>query len=158
MANKLVKELTASEWVFLTLGGGLTLQKDDKVIFKEDLADRTIKELGSKVSITDQFKFDFVDGDVTTDPTNTIDEIAHGMVADDPLRFSNVGGALPTTTPQIVEGQDYYVINPNANDFQVSESIGGPAIVFDSAVGGGTHTIHKMRAKLAYSNFEIVEA
>lgn len=154
MANKLVKELTASEWVFLTLGAGLTLQKDQAVIFKADLADRMVQELGDKVSVSDEFKFDFVDGDVNVDPTNTIEETAHGMEDDDPVRFTTTG-----ELPEGLElGKDYYVVNKNANDFQVSESVGGAAVELLSAAGGGTHTVHKMRAKLKYSNFEIVEA
>ena len=154
MANKLVKELTANEYIFLTLGGGLTLQKDDKVIFKSDLADRSVKELGSKVSVSDEFKFDFVDGDVSLDPTNTIAETAHGMSNDDPVRFAT-DGVLPTG---LTEGRDYYVINANANDFQVSETIGGGAVQITSAAGGGTHTVYKMRARLQYGDYEIIRA
>lgn len=154
MANKLVKELTANEWVFLTLGGGLTLQKDDKVIFKSDLADRSAKELGSKISVSDEFKFDFMDGDVTVDPTNIIAETAHGMSNDDPVRFSSTS-VLPSG---IDEGKDYYVINANVNDFQISETVGGGAVVIASAAGGGTHTVYKMRAKLQYGDYEIIRA
>ena len=154
MANKLVKELTASEWVFLTRGGGLTLQKDDKVIFKADLADQTLVELAGKVTLTDEFKFDFVDGDVAIDPANTIAEVAHGMLDGDPVRFTT-DGVLPTG---LSLGTDYYVVNKTDDDFQVEETIGGGAVVISAAAGGGTHSVHKMRAKLAYSNFEIVEA
>lgn len=42
--------LEANEYVFLTLCAGLTLQKGDSVKLKLDLGQRTIKELGSKVS------------------------------------------------------------------------------------------------------------
>lgn len=152
MANKLVKELTAQEWIFLTLGGGLTLQKDEKVIFKADLADRTITELGSKVSVSDTFAFDFVDGDVTTDPTNTIAETAHGMANDDPVRLTT-DGTLPTG---LFLGIDYYVVNANPNDFQLSLTKGGAAVQITAAAGGGTHTVNKMREKLKFSNFELV--
>ena len=152
MANKLVKELTASEWVFLTLGAGLTIQKNEAVIFKSDLADRTIKELGAKVSVTDTFAFDFVDGDVAINPTNTITEVAHGMLDGDPVRFTTTG-VLPTG---LELGKDYYVVNKNDDDFQVEETIGGGAVVITAAAGGGTHTVSKMRAKLNYSNFELV--
>lgn len=151
MANKLVKELTASEWVFLTLGAGLTLQANEKVIFKSDLADRTIKELGSKVSISDTFSFDFVDGDVDTG-ADTIAETAHGMSNGDPVRLTTTG-----TLPGGLDlGTDYYVVNANPNDFQLSLTVGGGAVDITSAAGGGTHTVSKMRAKLAFSNFELV--
>lgn len=154
MANKLVKELTANEYVFLTLGAGLDLQKDAKVIMKSVLADRTIKELGDKVTLSDEFKFDFVDGDVAIDPTNTITENSHGMSDGDPVRLSSTG----TLPAGLNDNDDYYVVNSTANDFQLAASEGGPAIQITAAGGGGTHTLNKMRAKLKFSNFEIIRA
>lgn len=156
MANKEVQELTASEYYFLTLGAGLTLQKDDKVIFKKDLAERTLKELlgAQALTLTDEFKFDFVDGDVAVDPTNTITETAHGMSNGDPVKLSS-DGVLPAGLSSSV---DYYIVSANANDFQLSLSVGGAAVVITAAAGGGTHTVHKLRASLQYSNFEIIKA
>lgn len=154
MANKIVNELTASEWVFLTLGGGLTLSAGDKVIFKKDLADRTIVELGSKVTLSDDFTFDFLDGDVAIDPTNTITETAHGMSDGDPIRFAT-DGVLPTG---LEADKDYYVLNSTANDFQVEEAVGDGAVLISAAAGGGTHSVVKMRAKLAYGDYEIVRS
>lgn len=45
-----VKELEANEYVFLTLMAGTTLQKGDKVKAKSDLIERTIRELGDRVT------------------------------------------------------------------------------------------------------------
>ena len=151
MANKLVKELTASEWVFLTLGAGLTLQANEKVIFKSDLADRMIKELPNKMSVSDTFSFTFVDGDVTP-ASDTIDEVAHGMENDDPVRLSTAG-VLPAGLELLI---DYFVVEKTDDAFKLSLTIGGAAVDITAAAGGGNHTVSKMRAKLAFSNFELV--
>lgn len=155
-SNLQVKELTASNWVFLTLGGGLTLQKDDAVTMESELADRTLAgSFGGYLSVSDSRLFTFIDGDVNTDPTNTIEETAHGMANGDPVRFSNSGGALPGG---LVDNRVYYVVNKNDDDFQVSLTSGGAAVSITSAAGGGTHTCYKLSKKLAYSTFEITRA
>lgn len=152
MANKLVKELEAQDYIFLTLGAGLTLQKGERVIFKSDLADRMVEEARGKLTVSNTFSFDFLDGDVAVDPANTISETAHGMSDGDPVRLSS-SGALPTG---LSAGIDYYVVNSTANDFQLEESVGGGAVQITAAAGGGTHSLSKMRAKLKFSNFELV--
>lgn len=152
MANMLVKELEAQAYMFLTLGAGLTLQKGEKVIFKSDLANRMIEEARGKLTVSDEFTFDFVDGDVAINPTNKITETAHGMSDGDPVRFTTTG-TLPTG---LELGKDYYVLNAGVNDFEVEETIGGGAVLITAAAGGGTHTVAKMRSSLKFSNFELV--
>lgn len=149
-----VQELTANEWVFLTLGAGYTLQKNDKVIFKKDLAERTVLELKSKVTVSDTFTFTFVDGDVTTDPTNTIGEVAHGMLNGDQVKLSTTG-VLPTG---LQAGIQYYIVQKTNDTFKLSLTEGGSPVAITAAAGGGTHTVAKLRQKLQYSNFEIVRA
>lgn len=152
MANKLVKELEAQAYIFLTLGAGLTLQKGERVIFKSDLADRMVEEARGKLTVSDEFKFDFVDGDVAVDPANTITETAHGMEDGDPVRLES-DGVLPTGLEPLI---DYYVVNKTNDTFQVALTVGGPAVQITAAAGGGTHSVNKMRAKLKFSNFELV--
>lgn len=152
MANKLVKELEAQSYMFLTLGAGLTLQKGERVIFKSDLADRMIEESRGKLTVADEFKFDFVDGDVAVDPANTITEVAHGMLDGDPVRFET-DGVLPTG---LELGLDYYVVNKTDDTFQVSLTEGGAAVQITAAASGGTHSVNKMRSRLKFSNFELV--
>lgn len=55
-----------------------------------------------------------------------------------PLKVSS-SGTLPTSTPQIVEGVYYYVINPSGSTAQLAATIGGSAINF-TTVGTGTHS------------------
>ncbi len=150
MANFERQELTALEYVFLTLGAGLTLQKNDKVVFKKDLAERTILRLASKVSVSDTFTFDFVDGDVTPG-TDVIAETAHGMANGDPVRLSTTG-TLPAGLELLI---DYFVVEKNDDDFKLSLTSGGAAVDITAAAGGGTHTLAKLAQKLKFSNFEI---
>ncbi len=153
-APREVLELTAQEWVFLTLGAGLTLQKNDKVIMQRDMAERTKVELAAKVTDTTDVSFDFVDGDVNPG-TNKITENSHGMSNGQPLRLTNSGGALPAG---LAENTDYYVISAGANDFELSLTKGGSAVDITAAAGGGTHTLTKFRDDLRFVNFEIVPA
>lgn len=69
---------------------------------------------------------------------STITSTAHGLVAGQPVRFSNTGGALPTG---LTAGTTYYVISTSltANTFQVSATPGGTAIATTGA-GTGVHT------------------
>lgn len=148
-----VNELTASDWVFLTLGAGLTLQKNDKVIFKKDLADRSLVDARGKLSLTDSYTFEFEDGDVNT-TNNTIGETAHGMLNGQLVKLRTTG-TLPTPL-----GVDtiYYVVEKADDTFKLSLTSGGAAIDITSAAGGGTHTVVKLVERLQYSNFEIVRA
>jgi hypothetical protein len=68
------------------------------------------------------------------------------------VRFET-SGVLPTG---LELGLDYYVVNKTDDDFQVSLTEGGAAVQITAAAGGGTHTVNKMRARLKFSNFELV--
>jgi len=59
------------------------------------------------------------------------------LVAGDVIRFTNSGGALPTS---VNSSTDYYIVGtPTATTIQVASSFGGTAIVHNGA-GTGTHT------------------
>jgi hypothetical protein len=66
--------------------------------------------------------------------TETITVTAHGWSADQPVRFSVVGGTLPggLSASAVV-----YVRNPTTDTFEVSETVGGSAVDITS-VGSGT--------------------
>jgi hypothetical protein len=60
-----------------------------------------------------------------------------GVVAGDVVRFTNSGGALPTS---VNSSTDYYIVGtPTSTTIQVATSFGGTAIVHNGA-GTGTHT------------------
>jgi hypothetical protein len=63
---------------------------------------------------------------------------SHGFAANDPVVFSNTGGALPAA---ITAGTKYFVKTVvNANTFTVSATAGGTAINMATA-GTGTHSV-----------------
>jgi hypothetical protein len=63
---------------------------------------------------------------------------SHGFAANDPVVFSNSGGALPA---EITAGTKYYVKTVvNANTFTISATAGGAAIN-TSGAGTGTHSV-----------------
>lgn len=66
--------------------------------------------------------------------TNKVLRTAHGQSNDDRMRLAT-SDALPTGLRDDIP---YYVINANANDFQLSLTIGGTAITFTNN-GTGTH-------------------
>jgi len=146
------KELTATQYVFLTLGAGLTLQKGDKVFLKKDLAVRTVKELSDRVTLSDEVQVAFVDGDVTVG-SDLITKTAHGLVNGQQTRF-DTDGVLPVG---LASGTTYFVVEATANTYKVSLTDGGAAVDITSAAGGGNHTAAKM-AKLKHSTFELVPA
>jgi surface protein len=59
-----------------------------------------------------------------TDSGDLIQRTAHGYTNGMKISFYNI-----VTTTGLTVGQVYYVINANANDFQVSDTVGGTAIV-----------------------------
>lgn len=60
---------------------------------------------------------------------------AHGLAANDPVAFRTTG----TLPAELTVDKIYFVKNPNANDFEVSEEPGLTSINFAGA-GSGTHT------------------
>lgn len=85
----------------------------------------------------------FADGDVTVDPTNTIDITSHGyQTGDGPFQLTNSGGALPTG---LAAGTNYWVIAVDDDTIQLALSealaLAGTAVAITAAAGGGTHNI-----------------
>src|ERR1035437_959214 len=62
----------------------------------------------------------------------------HGFQNNDPIKFTNSGGALPTV---LVAGTVYYVGGVTTNTFQVFAAPGPATPVNISAVGSGTNTV-----------------
>lgn len=73
-----------------------------------------------------------------TNSTNLVNETTHGLTAGTKIIFRNSGGALPA---ELESNRVYFVINANANDFQVSETSGGSAVTFTDD-GTGTSQRH----------------
>ena len=78
-------------------------------------------------------------GNPTFDNTTDVWALAaHGLLNGDIVDLTNAGGALPTGyTANTV----YFVVNKNANDFQLSLTRGG-AVVNGTTNGTGTQTVH----------------
>ena len=73
---------------------------------------------------------------------------SHGFVANDPVVFSNTGGALPAA---ITAGAVYYVKTVlNANTFTISATPGGTAIN-TASTGTGTHSVTTLYSSLSAS-------
>lgn len=75
---------------------------------------------------------------VTTGNPGTITINNHGFNNQDPIQFTNSGGALPTG---ITAGTVYYVGNVTATTFQVYSDQALSASVNITAVGSGTNTV-----------------
>ncbi len=71
----------------------------------------------------------------TTFGSDQFDDVSHGLLAGDKIVLETSGGDLPSG---VIIDQVYFVINPNANDFQVSLLVGGSAVAL-SDDGTGTH-------------------
>ena len=79
-------------------------------------------------------------GTVTfTNATDLVNRVAHWLVAGDEVRFTTAG----TMPVWLVATQFYYVINANANDFQVSVTKWWTAVNFTTD-GSGTITVSKI--------------
>jgi hypothetical protein len=64
--------------------------------------------------------------------------VDHGFLANDPVVFTNEGGALPTG---ITSGVEYYVTSPIAGSFNISATPGG-ASIDTSGTQSGTHYVN----------------
>jgi hypothetical protein len=70
---------------------------------------------------------------------NTVNRDAHGLSNGTSIRLSNTGGALPA---ELDDDNFYFVINSNANDFQVSLTSGGAAVTFtDDGTGTSSYQL-----------------
>ena len=71
---------------------------------------------------------------------------AHGYTTAQPIRFTNAGGALPASTPQIVAGRTYYARSTGDDTFTVyltaAAAVAGGADKIDfTGAGTGTHSV-----------------
>ena len=73
-----------------------------------------------------------------TNGTDLLNDTAHGLSNGTKIILRNSGGALPTG---LEANRVYFVINANANDFQISERSGGSAVNFTTD-GTGTSQWH----------------
>lgn len=73
---------------------------------------------------------------VFTRSGNLLLATAHGLVNDEALFVASTG-TLPSPLSAATR---YFVVNRNANDFQVALTIGGPPVTLTTA-GSGTHTV-----------------
>jgi microcystin-dependent protein len=72
---------------------------------------------------------------ITISSPGVVTWTAHGLIANDPVKFTTTG-ALPTG---LTPGTTYYVRNPTANDFELAATQDGAAIN-TSGTQSGTHT------------------
>lgn len=91
---------------------------------------------------------------------NKLDIVGHLLESVQRVRFTNSGGALPTTSPQIVPSTVYYVTAPTVDALQIytteADARAETNVITISAVGNGTHyiwaqAVHKFSAFV--SNF-----
>jgi hypothetical protein len=76
---------------------------------------------------------------VTADATaNTFNATTHGFTAGQAVQVRVTDGTMPGG---VTSGTTYYVINANANDFQISTTVGGSAVDITST-GNGTIKVH----------------
>lgn len=74
-----------------------------------------------------------------TNGTNLINETGHSLLSGQNITFHDNSGTLPA---ELREDIIYYVINPNANDFQVAYTSGGSAIAFtDNGTGTNSYAL-----------------
>lgn len=78
--------------------------------------------------------------DGATNATNVLDLTGHSLNNGDKIMLSTSVADLPNG---LVNYTVYYVVNKNANDFQVSYTVGGAAVTF-SDDGTGTHSYHTL--------------
>jgi len=70
----------------------------------------------------------------------------HGYTTAQPVRFTNAGGALPASTPQIVAGRTYYARTTGLDTFTLyltaAAAVAGGADKIDfTGTGTGTHSV-----------------
>ena len=75
-----------------------------------------------------------------TNGTDIVNLTAHKLVLNDIVQFTNSGGALPA---ELSVSTDYYVVEVDADDFKVSDTVSGSAIDFTDD-GTGTHYIQTL--------------
>ncbi len=71
-----------------------------------------------------------------TNGTNIVNWTSHTLTNGDPVRLSTTG----TLPAELSEGVQYWVVNANTNDFQISLTLGGAAVTFTDD-GTGVHSV-----------------
>ena len=84
--------------------------------------------------------------------TDVINKTGHGLFNGDVVRF-DANGTMPSG---VFTSRQYFVINRNANDFQIASYFGGPAITFTDN-GSGYFAVAKVDGKVGDSSVAIVE-
>lgn len=69
--------------------------------------------------------------------TDKFSSTAHGLSDGDRVCFSTIGAAVATSGHSIAIDTTYFVVNKTTNDFQISATLGGSPVLFDT---GGTVT------------------
>lgn len=99
---------------------------DDDNIFEATPAELTMDAATGHVDIptVDNIEYkETITGVTFTDVGDLVGITAHGLPAGAKVSFAGI-----TTTTGIVNGTDYFVINPTANNFQVATTLGGAAL------------------------------
>jgi len=90
---------------------------------------------------------DFVDGDVTIDPANTITEAGHPFVQNDLIQLSTTG-TLPTGLNPYPT--NYWIDYVDASTVRYLDAFNGSIVVISAATGGGTHTMTRTFKDLSF--------
>lgn len=82
--------------------------------------------------------------------TERINKVAHGLNNNDIVSFTTTGALVTGLTV----GVQYYVVNKNADDFQVSTTLGGSAVLL-SGTASGTASVGVQRATVTLTTEQI---
>lgn len=124
---------------FTNTGGGITAGTEYGILDPVDAGGYEsplptgLNASAYSVKLTSNFKSVVVAPAVVT---NTFDKTSHGLSNGDMVQIDSTGAYPSPFLPKT----NYYVVNSNANDFQLSATSGGGAITLTS-VGSGTITI-----------------
>lgn len=89
---------------------------------------------------------------------DTVKCVAHGAIDDDHIVLANSGGALPTSSPSVAAGTEYFARDITPNTFRLSVYPQSAKIDFTGA-GTGTHTFYvKGSAQFDFSSTNVDEA
>lgn len=117
-------------------GGFYALKSDGSVAIFAGTSDRLWLASNSDYSWTPVSKVTTVT--ISAASPGVVTEVAHGFAANDPVVFSNSGGALPAA---ITAGTKYFVKTVlTADTFTISATAGGTAIN-TATTGTGTHSV-----------------
>ena len=125
-------------------GGFYALKSDGSVAIFAGTSDRLWLASNSDYSWTPVSKVTTVT--ISAASPGVITEVAHGFAANDPVVFSNSGGALPAA---ITAGTKYFVKTVlTADTFTISATAGGTAIN-TATTGTGTHSVTSLYSSVS---------